>query len=103
MPPSLGGTRSGTSTRRPVSSRRATVASSRMRFWKTPPDRTAVVSPRRAGPPATGAGGGGGPPGGRGGGQGRVEAGGHMGGRGPGHDVGRRRADGRPRVHHEVR
>src|SRR3954452_22309986 len=46
MPPSLGGSRTGNSTRSPARSRRPAVASSRTRFWNTPPDRMAVPSPR---------------------------------------------------------
>jgi membrane dipeptidase len=47
-PPSLGGRRSGTSTRTPARWRRSALRSSSRRFWKAPPDSTTVPSPRSA-------------------------------------------------------
>src|SRR3954471_15753960 len=51
-PPSFGGRRSGTSTRRPRASSPPAVAVSSVRFWNTPPESTTVPSAAR---PATSA------------------------------------------------
>ena len=96
IPPSLGGRRSGTSTRRPAASRRAAVDARASRtFWKTPPESTAssVPRPRRdldAGP-------------GRRVGQRAVEARGHDAGADPGGHVAGDRADRLARVEHRAR
>ena len=48
MPPSLGGSSRGTSTRSPLGASSSQVRSSSSRFWKTPPESTTVSMPRRS-------------------------------------------------------